>query len=299
MKNKFSGYYGYTKSALSLLVQKAIIILDYSLLLDINTLSHGRLILELLSEKYADRLWLPYDTAWMYHQRIQETIKDQITKTDIAKKHLTAFINAVDDKKNHPYIKENLIKQYRYLTRTMTDALEKESSYLYGSLYRNDIKEKIANLFDGKIGEEYNEEELNMVIEEAKSREKKDLPPCCVICKDFEDNRMKYHYYIMWKQIIKESMTKSAPILLLTNSITENWFVNYNDRIITTRHELRSDFQQQTGNEFFCFSMCDFIKKFDRESVQKSEYEKLIAQLCDTPHKAVANIVKENSSNQI
>lgn len=74
MKSKFFGYYSYSPSELKEILSNSIITLDYSLLLDINKLSHGRLLLDILSN-YSDRLWLPYDTAWMYHQKLQESIE--------------------------------------------------------------------------------------------------------------------------------------------------------------------------------------------------------------------------------
>ena len=134
MKSKFFGYYSYSPSELKEILSNSIITLDYSLLLDINKLSHGSLLLDILSN-YSKRLWLPYDTAWMYHQKLQESIEEQILKVDTAKKYLTSFKRATDDPMNHPYIADDLASKYGSLMKLAIDALDKESKYLNASLY--------------------------------------------------------------------------------------------------------------------------------------------------------------------
>ena len=142
MKTNFSGYYSYSKSELRDILSNSLLTLDYSFLLDINKLSHGRLILETLSN-FKDRLWLPYDTAWMYHQKIQKSIEEQISRVDTAKKYLTSFKNAADDPMNHPYIGEELTNKYDYLMKIAIESLEKESKYFI-------FKSRIYNTFHDK-----------------------------------------------------------------------------------------------------------------------------------------------------
>lgn len=111
MKSKFSGYYNYSNGELRDILSNSIITLDYSLLLDINKLSHGRLMLDILNH-FSERLWLPYDTAWMYHQNLQRSIEEQMNKVDSAKKYLTSFKNAADDHKSVVFITNRLSENW-------------------------------------------------------------------------------------------------------------------------------------------------------------------------------------------
>lgn len=282
MKSKFSGYYTYSKSELKEILSNSIITLDYSLLLDINKLSHGRLILETLNQ-FSERLWLPYDTAWMYHQKLQETIEKQIVRVDTAKKYLTSFKTATEDPMNHPYIAEVLTNKYSLLMKLTIDALDKERNYLNRSLFNSDIRQKILNLFDGKIGIEYNPFELQRVCDEGKDRASNSRPPCVNLISS-KYAREQYHYYIIWKQIQKRLIEENnKAVVFITNKLSENWFLTYSNSVCVTNPFLRTEFENVTKKIFFCMSAYSFIRKFMPPNSNSQEYEKLFLQLHKTP----------------
>lgn len=281
MKTNFSGYYSYSKSELRDILSNSLLTLDYSFLLDINKLSHGRLILETLSN-FKERLWLPYDTAWLYHQKIQHSIEEQICRVDTAKKYLTSFKNAADDPMNHPYIGDELANKYDYLMKIAIESLEKESKYLSNSLFSSDIKKKILALFEGKIGTEYNSSELDIVIEEGKARNDSQLPPCSSLINS-KNIREEYHYYIVWKQLQKKAQEDSKSIVFIRNKLSSNWFVSYRDTICFTTPLLRAEFENVTKKSFFCMPAYLFIKKFKPQGGNSQEYDKLLLQLHRNP----------------
>lgn len=297
MKSKFSGYYKYSDDELNSILSESVYTLDYSFLLDINTLSHGRLILDIL-QQYSDRLWLPYDTAWMYHQKIKETIEDQIKRVITAKKYLTSFKHVTDDAMNHPYIAEELKNKYDLLMKLTIEALDKESKYLTNSLVNSDIKTKILNLFEGKVGEEYNSSELKIIYEEGAEMNKRLAPPCVnLITSDCE--RERFHYYIIWKQIQKKVIEDNdKSVIFITNKLTENWFLNHRNKFCVTSPILRTEFERITNKSIICMSAHYFVRKCRLKTGNPQEYEKLLLQLNKTPEKTESDYT-EISNYQI
>ena len=54
-----------------------------SVLLDLFRISEGLKFLELIESKIPkERLWLPYDTAWLYHDRMASVIQEQIDEDE-------------------------------------------------------------------------------------------------------------------------------------------------------------------------------------------------------------------------
>ncbi len=298
MKSKFSSYYRYTTSELKDILSNSLVTLDYSMLLDINKLSHGRLILDTLNQ-FSERLWLPYDTAWMYHQKLQSSIEEQISRVDTAKKYLTSFKNAADDPMNHPYIADTITNRYDLLMKTTIEALDKESKYLKTSLFSSDIRNKILSLFDGKIGEEYNASELRQVCNDASERALQGNPPCINLVTS-KNLREQYHYYIIWKQIQQQVQNKDKEsVVFITNRLSENWFLTYSNSVCVTSPFLRSEFEKVTnGNTFLCMSTHLFVRKFMPRNGNQQEYDKLLLQLHKTPLKRNGDI-KEIANNQI
>ncbi len=297
MKSKFFGYYSYSPSELKEILSNSIITLDYSLLLDINKLSHGRLMLDLLSN-YSNRLWLPYDTAWMYHQKLQESIEEQILKVDTAKKYLTSFKSATDDPMNHPYIADDLASKYGSLMKLAIDALDKESKYLNASLYKSKIRDRILNMFDGKIGDEYNFSDLQRVCGDAAERASIGRPPCISLITS-KIEREKFHYYIVWKQIQQKLLGgNNNSIVFVTNQLTENWFISYRNLTCVTSPFLRAEFENATGKLFFSMTANLFVRKFMPKSEKRQEYEKLLAQLHKMPQRRTGDSF-DLSSNQL
>lgn len=294
MKTKFAGYYSYSTSELRDVLSQSLIVVDYSLLIDIIKLSHGRLLLNLL-ELFPDRLWLPYDTAWMYHQTMQKEIEEQINRINTAKKHLTSFKSSVDDPMNHPYVPENIVNRYYSLMKLAIEALDNDIKYLNKSFYKSDIKDRVLKLYDGKIGDEYNEADLNYVLDEASKRQEMHQPPC-VIPSEIPVKRMQYHNYVIWKQMQKKAKECSQSIVYLTNRLNEDWFVFYKESICVTSPFLRTEFDSTTGKSFFCMSANLFVRKFKPATSQ--EYDKLLIQLHKTPQKSIGS-TSSNMTNYL
>ena len=297
MKSKFSGYYSYSNSELRGILSNSIVTLDYTLLLDINKLSYGRLLLDTLNQ-FSERLWLPYDTAWMYHQKIQGSIEEQIRRVDTAKMYLTSFKNAAADPMNHPYIADTLSNKYDLLMKLAIEALDKESKYLNTSLFGSDIRNKILNLFDGKIGEEYNSSDLQRVCNDGAERAAQSKPPCVNLI-DSKLKREQFHYYIVWKQIQRKVLDDNKnSVVLITNRLSENWFLTYRNSVCVTSPFLRTEFEKVTGKPFFCMSAHLFIRKLMPRSGNSQEYEKLLLQLHKTPQKRKGDST-EIANNQL
>lgn len=112
MQKHFPGFYP-LKDITKELMDKAIIVLDTDVLLDLFRLHPKDAICFVrLLKKIKDKLWMPYDIAWLYHKKVDEEIQRQIDHINSVLSHLSLCIEAVKAYKMYPYLNRDLIDFY-------------------------------------------------------------------------------------------------------------------------------------------------------------------------------------------
>lgn len=294
MKHNFLGFYNTSPSEKQNIINSAIITIDSSLLLDVIRIQHGELFLKILNtNQFVDRLWLPYDAAWMYHNLMHDVIKRQIDKVKSSLSYLQRFNQYVENPSSHPYIDEQTMIKLNMLTGELRQQLQKEIKELSLTMRRNNVKDSIATLFDEKLGTSYDESEMIQLIQEAKKLYSSETPPCVNLYRS-NIERVRFHNYIAFMQMIKKSKECNKPICFITNRITPDWFYTNQDSIISTRHELINSFYNQTENKFLCISAYWFVSKYGSYALQPHQKESLLKQLHKTPKPITDNTIDNN-----
>ncbi|MDJ0901919.1 MAG: PIN domain-containing protein [Xenococcus sp. MO_188.B8] len=232
MKNLFPGHYKPTQEEFQKLWDNCIFAFDTNILLNVYRYSNEtreRLFetLDLLK----DRIWIPYQVAYEYHEErlnvishqlqpykeIQKVLDDNLEKLNSVidnYRNRHSFTSLVDDK--------NIINTTKRANKRISKILE-ETKAQYPNLIDNDIyRDRIDNLFLNKIGSPNKKEKVEKVYEQIKTRFEQEMPPGYKDKNKSKDHE-KYGDAILWLQLIEYIKTQNKPIIFVTDDNKEDW----------------------------------------------------------------------------
>ena len=282
MKSLFPGYYPYTNNQVRSFIKESTIVFGASVFLDLYRISNWSVFLDLIKTKIdQNRIWMPYDTAWLYHNRMPEVIDEQIERVKTASKYLNSFKESIESPFGHPFISNDLMTRFSAFINDASKALDDDRKYLVQNLKSSALKSNIEKLFHDKIGDAYADAQLQQLYDESQKRYENQIAPCLSFSSS-PDVRIKHNRYVIWKQIQKKAMDTRKPILLVLNRITSNWFFIYNKDVVCPRQELINEFNRYTGQSIHiitAYSFVDYLTKGNRTA----EQETLLLQLQNKP----------------
>lgn len=281
MKKNFPGFYPYNNQELKDLLGKSTIVFGASVLLDLLKISYGMDFLDIVNEKIGtERLWLPYDTAWLYHERLANVVDEQIKNVDSAASALNRLKASFSDTGQHPYIPDTLTVDFDKMMNKIKEALDKDRNFLLGHLNNSDLRKRIDELFQGRIGEPYEQNQLEQLYQESEERHKQRRHPSI----DFSSSkniRIRHHRLIVWKQIERYAQEEQKPIVLVLNRITPNWFFIYNDAMVRPHQNLINEFIKNTKQNIYIIIAHELIDRLIGKKTPK--INNLLTQLKNKP----------------
>lgn len=283
MKELFPGYYPYSNKQVKRFLDEATIVLGASVLLDLFRISHNRTFLNIIEKKIPqDRLWLPYDTAWLYHNRLPDVIEEQIEVDNNASRYLTAFKEVIHNEHSHPFIPQDKMDKFDSFIKDIEESIESDRKFLVGCLGKHDIKKRISDLYHNRIGPEYDKTQTLQVYDESQKRNAAQLPPCMTFSSSSLE-RIRHNRYVIWKQIQQYAKENKKPVLMVLNRITPNWFFTYKDSTILPHQYLINEFKELTGQDIYILSAYSFLNYLLDAKDKDDEVVKLMNQLHDKP----------------
>ena len=281
MKQHFPGFYNYTPQEPRNLISKSTIVFGASVLLDLLKISYGMDFLDIISKEIPkERLWLPYDTAWLYHERIATVIDEQIKNVDSAASALNRLKDSFSDNGQHPYIRDILKVDFDNMMNRLKDALEKDRNFLLSHLNNSDLRKRIDELFRDRIGDPYEQNQLEQLYLESEARQKQLRHPC-IYFSSSKNICIRHHRLIVWKQIERYAKEQEKPVVMVLNRITPNWFFIYNDALVRPHQNLINEFIENTHQNIYIITAHYLIDKLATKKTQ--EITNLLAQLKNKP----------------
>jgi len=268
MKKILSEYYPFEYEYFTNLWKEAIIIPDANILLNLYSYSRNTSD-ELISilDKFKERLWLPYQVALEYQRnrlakiRFQKETYNLIEK--IIQKHLNSIKTALE--KNypiHPVLKVSKIK------KDLDDCFKKIKQYLdstknnHPDWVKNDeIRNKLTELFEGKIGKPYTKDKLKEFYDLGYFRYKNEMPPGYRDEKEKKEKERKYGDLIIWLDIIEKAKEEKKSIIFINDERKDDWWQKNNNDLIP-RFELLGEIRNEAGVSFYMYNALDFVKCF-------------------------------------
>jgi hypothetical protein len=271
MKKLFPGSYSLPDDEFKALWTQGMLVFDTNMLLNFHRYSEEtrREFLELVSlPEVAPRIWIPYQVALEYHRNLDEVRYEQVRACQTLKQSIEDWgktLRAGDHRRRT----DSLLKLANELL------LDAENQYHHPD--RGALVERIADLFDGKVGSEWDTERLKKAYKEGEDRYANKVPP------GFRDASSKkgddrFGDLIVWLQIIEEAGHRKKPVIFVTDDNKEDWWLRIGGKTIGPLPALRNEIHRKAGVLFHMYSGDRFLDQA-RISFKQPVREETVAEV--------------------
>lgn len=114
---------------------------------------------------------------------------------------------------------------------------------------------------------------MKAISTEGKERYEKQIPPGFCDAKKEKDGNENNAYgdLIVWKQILAYSAANHIDIIYVTHDQKKDWWTIAKGRTVGPRIELRKEFSEKTGQNFYMYSMDSFLEQYSKHKGQKAD----------------------------
>lgn len=264
MHKLFPGYFRPTDEEFKTLWQQGVFAFDANVLLNIYryTPKTRGTLLEILSQ-LQERLWLPHQAAYEYHQNRLEVITHQLHAYAEIEKKLDEGFKKLETElrgyQRHPFVDvEQVLETLKRAMKRAKSLLQRARVNHPDLLASDDLREQIVELFEDNLGAPFPPEELEKVYKQAEQRFKQDIPP------GFEDTSKKgakkYGDVVLWFQLIKFAKEQQKPLIFTTDDRKEDWWLKHDGGTIGPRPELIQEMRYEASIQFYMYSTDQFMK---------------------------------------
>lgn len=267
MKNKFPGYFPPSDTEVQELWETCLFTVDANILLNLYRYSdHTRREFIKILKAIEDRLWLPHQAAQEYFENRLQVISQQEKAYEETTKAIDVLQNDLKNSRQHPFISEKLLGQLTSVLGSVSKELAKNKKVHTTRTTSDEIKDSIGNLFEGKVGLPYSEEQLAAICKEGEDRYSKRIPP------GYKDDGKtdsstspqthyrKYGDLIIWRQIIDKAANDKKSIIFINDDKKEDWWLLFKGKTLGPRPELVKEFSDKTENRFHMYQADRFLQ---------------------------------------
>lgn len=266
MRDLFKGYYKPTPNGFSELWKRSTVILDTNVLLNLYRYSsETRDSLINILEVLKDRLWIPNHVAKEFHKNRLRVINDQAgaynEMVSAVEQYGKQIENDLGKYKRHSNIKTSeMIKEVQGFFDGIKDKLNKQRA-THPDYYREDIiLEKITNLYTGRTGTPFSEDELLILGKAADARYIKSIPPGYLDAKNKQGDE-KYGDFIIWSQILNYVQETKSCVVLVTDDVKEDWWWRVHGKTVGPRPELVEEMLKNGSKSFYMYRTDQFMEQ--------------------------------------
>lgn len=269
MKDTFSEYYELPETRIKEIWEDSLIVFDTSVLIDLyrdkeNVRNEFIKILEF----YKNRLWIPYQVGFEFYNNRENVIHNIFSTYKSLSEDLSEQIQKIIEKLNrnrdyfrHPYIdiKDVEAKLNKCVT-AIVESLDKQSNSHPDSSQKDIILDAISEIFQGRVGDDFSDKELDALYKEGEKRYAIQKPPgyCDEKNKKDKSKRNLYGDLIVWKQLINHSSKVKKDIILITNDHKKDWWDKVDGKH-SPRKELIKEFTTETKQNIIIYDRTRFL----------------------------------------
>lgn len=306
------------------LSNNTLVIFDTNTLLNIYRYSEStKNTLITAMEKISNNIWIPYQVGLEFNlnrrivleamkkekKAFLEDIENNFSKSllEEAEKKLNSFtIYSKDAKENKREVINKLETKLNEMSVEVFKDVQEWTELINLDL---DLVSQIENLFKGKIGNSYNQHELNSKLENAEYRYENNIPPGY---KD-KDKKVKGVYektnynglsfekrfgdLIVWNQIIDKAKSEDfKKIVFVTDDVKEDWWYIVNGKTIGARAELKNELLREANADLTILNSNSFLNHMSNNEPNKKDLLEVVEESIDLD-KSINDIFIVNKSN--
>lgn len=284
MKNSFPGYFRASDDALTELWNNGVIIFDADILLNLYRYSENtRKELIKLMKGLSDQIWLPHRAAEEFLQNRTTVIGAQIDAYKSASEQIDSFKTTLESSRSHPFISQELLAKTKKVFDDLESELSRNKKSNEALILHDPIKDQIGNVFEGKVGVGFDDEDLERLIDEGAKRYSEKQPPGY---KDYSAKKVEvdaslkertraFGDFIIWEQIISHAETVDKGVILITDDRKDDWWERVKGKTIGPRPELVAEFESRVGKLFHMYQADRFLEKAQERLHQNISSESL------------------------
>ncbi len=317
MKDLFFEYYQINEEKIKSIWDDCLFSYDTNVLLNLYGYSEQtRIKFFEIIEKLIDRTIVSHQSAYEFQKNRLITISGQSKAYDnlieFLESHFEKIKNELNGYKKHTYIQATAIiekfeKTFKSTTKDLKRLKENHPDWTENDL----IRDKVTELFTGRISPPPKNEELAEIYKTGKIRYDKKIPPGYADLKDKQgaDDNSLYGDLIIWNQIMNFSKEKPANLVFVTDDLKDDWWYKHNGKTISARPELIKEFYETTGKNILIYNADRFLSyassytKIDVtnevvkevETLRERDESSMISQRLDESYKSLFETVRRQN----
>lgn len=269
MKKTFREQFALEQEKIQVIWKNALVVFDTNILLNLYRYNKETCddLLKYM-KTFTDRLWMPFQVGWEYHNnRLHVAYNYQNAYCELLKvleenhKRIEDFFQKFP---HHPQLSSKVFFEHydnseKEIKKYLEDLKGKDCKYFD----KDTILETLADLYDGKVGEDYSEEFLTDIYKEGEKRYKSKIPPGYK--DDTKDKREMgdrhlYGDYLVWRQIIDKAVAEKKDFIFVSDDLKEDWLLEIHGKKKGPRKELIKEFYDKTGgNSILIYNQEQFL----------------------------------------
>lgn len=281
MKKLFPGYYRKTEADIKKIWEKGIILFDTNVLLNLYRYSDStqETLLDLIN-KFSKQIYLPHQAALEYNRNRYEVIAEQEKAYKEFLEKISHIQKDLQSSSKPPFLSSKVDNDLNIVFEKVISEVDESIKKYCEYLKQDPIYNKISLLFENKITDCYNEEELKEIYKEGEERFKMKIPPGFEDDKNKDGNR-KYGDLVLWKQVIDLAKKLKKDIILVTDERKLDWWWKIKDgRNMGARQELIQEMKNEANVDFHMYSSERFLsygQTFLKEQINNQALNEILA----------------------
>lgn len=268
MKTHYPGFYKPTNEAFGELWQNATVVFDTNVLLDLYRVSNetAKKLIEMIAYfADKDRVFVPCQVALEYHRNLLDTILMQKAKYSDALKCLKDFERKISEKRNHPYLSAKLKERFSSLLVDIESSFKEQTNKIEKIITQPSIKDELAALLDGKVGDGFPKEELDKIREEGAIRYAAKVPPGFKDADKSSDNQ--YGDLVIWKEVLEFAKQQQVGIIYVSSDVKDDWYLRLHGITYGPHPDLIKEFEEYTNQSIYLYSLDLFLLEANKQKV--------------------------------
>lgn len=279
MKRQFAEYYELPEERIKEIWDNSLIVFDANVLLNLYRYNEdARTEFINVIKFYKERLWIPYQVGLEFHRRREEIMRKNAKAYNVLaekiSKELVGVVSSLESEyTRHPYISiKDIKKRVEKCAESITKTLEKQALAHPDYSNGDEILQSITELFDGRVGSDFEEKDLDALYKEGEKRYANKIPPgyCDEKNKKDKGKRSLYGDLVVWKQTIHHCKELSKSVIFITDDHKTDWW-DKADGKHTPRKELIKEFADSTGQSIIIYDSRKFLEYAKNNKVKVSQ----------------------------
>lgn len=303
MKDKFPGHF-FNPTNDPDLWDRCIFVFDTNILLNLYRYSDETRALFLKTLRLLqERIWIPYRVADEYLENRLNVIYEQQEEYEKAITEINKLKGKLENSRQHPFVSPKTMNDVGGSLEKAIQELGQNKNVHSSRINSDEIKEDLADIFEGRVGDALDDAELEKIIQEGILRYEQKVPPgYSDMKKQGGDSSLSsrcrpYGDLIIWKEIIAKAKQASTPIIFVTDDGKEDWWLRFKGKTIGPRPELIKEFRSEVSQLFHMYLPERFLS-LATEKEQDKPSEEVFEEIRDVRQKELDTSSENRKTNR-